>query len=87
MELGDIVESLNGRDSGKSFFVVEIDDDFVHIADGKGRKLENPKRKNKKHVRFLGSGDCPTAGRLKSGERVQNSEIRRALAIYRAGAG
>ena len=87
LDKSDIVESLNGRDRGKKFFVIEIEDDFVHIADGKGRKLENPKRKKQKHVRFAGRSDSPAAQKLRDGEKVQNSEIRRALAVYAAGEG
>jgi len=87
MEVSDIVESLNGRDSGKLFYVVSIEDEYVLIADGKGRKLEKPKRKKQKHMRLVASGDGRTAEKLRIGEKVQNSEIRRALAAFAAGTG
>ena len=46
----DIIESLAGRDKGKFFYVIETEENFVLIADGKTRKLANPKKKNPLHL-------------------------------------
>ena len=35
----DVVVSLAGRDKGQLFFVLDTDDLFVYIADGKGLSL------------------------------------------------
>lgn len=82
IQISDIVLALAGRDSGKMFFVIGIEDEFALLADGKGRKLEKPKRKKLKHLRFLSTSDCRVAIRLKSGEKVTNSELRRELAAF-----
>jgi hypothetical protein len=42
--------SLKGRDKGFVYAVVNEDDGFVHLCDGKHRKIENPKIKRKKHI-------------------------------------
>ena len=47
---GMVVISRAGRDSGKHMAVVEAHDGFVFVCDGKERPLENPKRKNPKHL-------------------------------------
>lgn len=47
---GSVVKSTAGRDQGRYFVAVAAEDRFVFIADGKERKLENPKRKNVKHI-------------------------------------
>ena len=79
IQKSDIVCSTAGRDEGSHFFVIKVDDDFVHLADGKGRKLEKPKRKKRKHTQFLAHSSAAT--RLQEdGKRLSNSEIRRALA-------
>ena len=78
---GDIVMSLAGRDQGKSFFVIACDEQYVTIVDGKSRKLERPKRKKRKHVRFVLRTDSRVAGKILAGEPVLNSELRRTLAI------
>lgn len=51
-EKGLVVRAIAGRDSGGWFVIVDCDDDYFWIADGKTRKLSSPKKKNKKHVRF-----------------------------------
>ncbi len=52
-EKGETVISLQGRDKGCYYVVVEVRGDRVLIADGKKRKLANPKIKNVKHLRLL----------------------------------
>lgn len=79
MIVSDVVVSINGRDSGKSFFVVGVDDNYALIADGKVRRLEKPKRKKQKHLSFVRHGEGRIADKLRTGERVSNGDIRRAL--------
>lgn len=52
-QTGGAVQSVQGRDRGKYYVVVEVRDGFVLVADGKTRKRENPKKKNVKHLRLL----------------------------------
>ena len=52
MQIGDIVISLAGHDKGQPFIVIaETGENFVLIADGKSRGMENPKLKRKRHLR------------------------------------
>lgn len=81
IEKADIVVSLAGRDRGKLFFVIEAGEAFVTIADGKGRKLERPKRKNRKHVQKVSVNAGRVREKLLSGGKALNSELRRELAI------
>ena len=78
----DIIESLAGRDKGKYFYVMDVEDNYVLIADGKGRKLENPKRKKLKHVRRVSRTETRVALKIQNGDKVLNSELRRDLATF-----
>ena len=78
----DIVRSIAGRDQGKLFFVVDTDGEFLMLADGKTRRLENPKRKKRKHTEFVDRVDCRVSEKIRSEEKVTNSELRRTLAAY-----
>ena len=78
----DIIISLAGRDKGKLFYVVDVEENFVLIADGKGRKLENPKRKKLKHVRRVSRTETRVALKIRNGDKVLNSELRRDLATF-----
>jgi len=79
----DIVISMAGRDQGKLFYVIGTEGVYVLIANGKDRKLEHPKRKKLKHVRLVTRFESRIADKLKNGEKVLNSELRRDLADYR----
>ena len=78
----DIVLSEAGRDKGMPFFVIDTDGVYVSLANGKERKLEHPKRKKLKHVRLVLRPDSSVAAKLRSGDKVLNSELRRELAAY-----
>ena len=78
----DIVRSIAGRDAGRLFFVLDADDEFLMLADGKTRRLEAPKRKKRKHTEFVERSVCRVAEKIRSEEKVTNSELRRTLAEY-----
>ncbi len=76
----DIVLSEAGRDKGMLFFVIDTDGVYVSLANGKERKIETPKRKKIKHVRLVLRPDSSIVGKICSGEKLLNSELRRELA-------
>ena len=84
MELSkaDMIVSLAGRDKGQLFFVVDTDEQYVYLADGKGRRLESPKRKKRRHVRKLPLYPSRVAEKLRNGDKVITSELRRELAVF-----
>ena len=77
----DMIVSLAGRDKDQIFFVVDTDETYVYIADGKGRRLESPKRKKRRHVRKLPLYPSRVAEKIRNGDKVLNSELRRELAV------
>ena len=79
----DIVLSLSGRDKGKYFFVVDTAGEYVMIADGRYRKLEQPKKKKQKHLQLVLRMNSGVPAKICSGDKVLNSELRRALAEIR----
>ncbi|MEG0751032.1 MAG: KOW domain-containing RNA-binding protein [Oscillospiraceae bacterium] len=50
IEIGSAALSKSGRDKGRFFAVLSIEDGFAFVADGDLRKLCKPKRKNLKHL-------------------------------------
>jgi ribosomal protein L14E/L6E/L27E len=84
IEIADIVTSLNGRDQGKSFVVISREEEYSFLVDGKGRRLEKPKRKKNKHLILEEKTGERIAGKLTNGEKITNNEIRRALAEFNA---
>ena len=78
----DIVESTAGRDKGLLFYVIGTDGAYVLIANGRQRRLEHPKRKKLKHVRKVPRAETRVAAKIRSGDKVLNSELRRELAVF-----
>ena len=77
-EPGRVVESIQGRDKGYFFLVLEAAEGIVKIADGRRHRLENPKKKKTKHLRAK-----PVLLDLRAlrpeGGPLQDSDLRRAL--------
>ena len=77
-EPGRVVESIQGRDKGYFFLVLETAGDIVTIADGSHHRLDHPKKKKTKHLRAK-----PLLLDLKAlrpeGGALQDSDLRRAL--------
>ncbi len=80
---GNIVRSDAGRDRGKLFYVLRVDGEYLLLADGKGRKVETPKRKKRRHVLFVSAEETRLSEKIRGDEKIANSELRRALAAYR----
>ena len=76
----DVVSSTAGRDQGELFYVLETDDQFVTLVNGRNRPVEKPKRKKRKHVEKVLRSETRVAGKLRSGDKVLNGELRRDLA-------
>jgi len=54
---GDIVISIMGHDRGEYYLVIECDNNYIYVADGRLKTLDKPKKKNIKHIRRLGKSD------------------------------
>lgn len=78
--LGQLVRSSAGRDKGRLMIVTKtVDTDYVYVADGNLRKVENPKRKKIKHLKTLGIRAETVADKLSNKRKVSNEEVRKAL--------
>ena len=73
LNVGSIVRSVAGRDAKRIFVVISVEEDsgenggYVWIADGKLRKIETPKRKKLRHLRFLSPADRELGEMLRGG--------------------
>ena len=80
-KISDVVVSTAGRDCGSLFYVIGIEEAYLLLSDGRGRTLENPKRKKRKHIKPVLRSETRVAGKIRSGDKVLNSELRRDLAF------
>lgn len=54
ISVGEMVISCMGHDKGDYFIVIDADENYVTVCDGKRRKAEKKKRKKIKHVKPTG---------------------------------
>ncbi len=78
--IADVVVSLAGHDSGSLYYVLEADESYVTLVNGKDRTAQKPKRKKHKHVKLVLRSQTRVAEKLRNGDKVLNSELRRDLA-------
>jgi large subunit ribosomal protein L14e len=81
IQISDVVISLRGRDQGELYYVIGKQEEFLLLANGKNRTLEEPKRKKQKHVEKVLRSETRVAAKLLSGDKVLNGELRRDLAF------
>ena len=74
---GQVVKSLAGRDKGYLLTVISSDETQVLVCDGKERPLNNPKRKNPRHIESVGM--C-----ISDNQMASDRALRKALAAIKA---
>ena len=52
-EKGMLAKSLAGHDKDKVYVIMDLDDTYVYLADGKLRTLDKQKKKKKIHVQLI----------------------------------
>lgn len=80
VRIGQLVSSIQGRDSGMFYLVVQVENESrVRVADGEGRKVEKPKIKNVKHLKFYDIVAERIFERAQIGKRVTSEDVRKEL--------
>ena len=80
LQIADVVRSTAGRDKDKWFYVLNLDETYLYLANGKDRTIDKPKRKKRKHAVKVLRSETRVAAKLIAGDKVLNSELRRDLA-------
>lgn len=86
--VGAIVRSMAGRDAKRVFMITALCEDssdgaaYVYVADGNLRKVEKPKKKKIKHLRFLAASTKVWYERVVSGD-ITDSELRTILREFK----
>ena len=79
-EVGRVVFSRAGRDQGHYFVVVEvIDENYVAVANGCQRKVDNPKKKKIKHLVAKPEIIEEIREKISAKKRIFDSEVRNKL--------
>ena len=69
--VGYLAYSIAGRDKNNVYIVFKEEPDYVWLVDGKNRKINNPKRKNKKHIQIIKKNNPQTCSELITDEKIK----------------
>ena len=79
-EVGRVVFSKAGRDQGHYFVIVEvIDENYVAVANGCQRKVDNPKKKKIRHLVAKPEVIEEIREKISAKKRIFDSEVRNKL--------
>lgn len=78
--IGCFVRSKSGRDAGRYYVIINTHHEYVYLVDGNIRTLDNPKKKNLKHINKSSYFD-PVLAEKVIHKSVRNEEIKRAIKL------
>lgn len=78
-QLGQLVTSRAGRDSGQQYLVVGYNGQRVLVADGRLRSVKRPKQKNPRHICLHKVVAEEISAKLLANISVSDADIRAAL--------
>ena len=82
LQIGQIVYSKAGRDSGTPFVIVSVEGDYAYIVNGDSRPLARPKKKKGKHIQPTNDVEHALATKIATGAYVHDAEIVKLLRVY-----
>ena len=78
--IGSFIRSRSGRDIGKHYVIINAHNEYLYLVDGTIRTLDNPKKKNIKHISRLNYSNPILVEAIKN-KSVKNEEIKRAIKL------
>ena len=77
--IGCFATSIAGHDHNNIYVIIDADDEYVYLVDGKIRKVNNPKKKKLKHVQLIKRTDDTRTGRINNNVALSNEDIKYAI--------
>jgi ribosomal protein L14E/L6E/L27E len=81
-EVGMLATSKAGHDKNALYVIFRVDNEYVYLVNGKNHLLENPKKKNIKHIQIIKYVDEELQNKLTRNNKIQNEELKRVIKLY-----
>ncbi len=78
---GMYARSLAGHDKGQLYVILETDDTYVYLCDGRLRPLDKPKKKKRIHIQPDYDIAPVIRERLETQKPLRDQDIRKALKV------
>ena len=76
----EFAKSLSGHDRNQYYLIVKKDEKNVYLVNGKTKLLENPKKKNSRHIQIIRK--LPDEVIKVLSEELTDITVKRAIKIY-----
>lgn len=81
-EVGMLALSKSGHDRGQLYVIIREEDEYIYLADGRHKLVDNCKKKNRRHIQIIRTLAAGAGEKLQRGESVTNEEIKRAIKLF-----
>lgn len=78
---GMVAWSRAGHDSGKLYVIIDLDEQFAYLADGRLKRVESPKKKKWKHIQVR--KEVPEEFRELDWDSVKNEDVKRVIKLIK----
>ena len=80
---GMLAVSKAGHDKGRLYVVINADQEYVYLADGKNRSVCQPKKKKQKHIQINYHIPMVLAKALETEKELKDEQIKKAIKDYK----
>ena len=82
-KIGEFAKSKAGHDKNQIFIIINIEEEYVYLVDGKSRILDKPKKKKIKHIQVINQIDEELQRKLETNLILRDEDIKRAIKSYK----
>ena len=76
-------KSKAGHDKEEIFIIINKEEEYVYLVDGKSRILDKPKKKKIKHIQVINQIDEELQRKLETNLILRDEDIKRAIKSYK----
>ncbi|MDD6797910.1 MAG: KOW domain-containing RNA-binding protein [Clostridia bacterium] len=79
---GYFAKSKAGHDAGSIYVILDSDERFVYLSEGRLKTVDNPKRKKRKHLQLINERAEEVMAKLDKGLPITNEDVKRSIKLY-----
>ena len=82
-KIGEFAKSKAGHDKEEIFIIINKEEEYVYLVDGKSRIFDKPKKKKIKHIQVINQIDEELQRKLETNLILRDEDIKRAIKSYK----
>lgn len=80
---GAFAKSKTGHDCNQIYVIIDCNDEYAYLVNGKTKPLDKPKKKKLRHIQFIDYMDSVIIEKINN-NRLNNDDIKKAIKDYKA---